>query len=483
VGAGRITIGVTGIDTILNGGLFTGRAYLVRGGPGSGKTTLGLHFLTAGSDRGLFVSLGERSNQIEDDARAQGFDITRLSFLDLSPTAEDLAETEPYDLFSAADVEQQPLVDRIVRAVDERRPARVFIDSLTQLRYLAHDAFQFRKQVLALLRYLTAQGATVLFSAEGAAEVPDDDLQFLSDGILHLEATGERRTFRVTKFRGDDFSEGPHSLRLDREGMTVYPRLVPSEHGRSYGLEAIGFGVPEVDTMLHGGLERGTATIVTGPTGVGKTTLGVRFMREAASRGERSVIYTFEENLNTLRHRCEHIQVPLERMIDEGTLAVVDIEPLRYTPDEFAAHVRYEVEERGTRVVMLDSLAGYKLSVGGESVVRRLHALSRYLVNMGVTVLIINEIETIAGGEFRATEVGISYLADAVILLRYVEMQGELRKCIGILKKRTSDFEKNLREFEITAEGIRVGPPMNRMRGILRGDPDFLPEPADRHGG
>jgi circadian clock protein KaiC len=234
--------------------------------------------------------------------------------------------------------------------------------------------------------------------------------------------------------------------------------------------EPISSGVPELDEMLAGGIERGTVTIITGPTGAGKTTIGTLFMKEAAGRGERSVLYTFEENVETLLHRCESINIPIHAMMQQGSLSVTKIEPLEYTPNEFARLVRTEVEEHDARIVMLDSLSGYRLSLAGENLVGHVHALSKYLANMGVTVLLINELEAITG-DFQATEVGISYLADNIIFLRYLETEGRLVKAIGILKKRLSDFQKSLRAIEITRYGVKVGRPLTHLRGILSGAP------------
>jgi len=268
-------------------------------------------------------------------------------------------------------------------------------------------------------------------------------------------------------------------MQLSGKGMEVFPKLLPEAYGREFVAETIASGVPELDELLHGGLERGTVTIITGPSGVGKTTLGLLFMKEAAGRGERSVVYTFEEGLETLLARCEAINVPAHAMMERGTLDMVKVEPLQFTPDEFARLVRREVEEQKARIVMLDSIAGYRLSLRGEDLVTHVHALSKYLANMGVTVLLINEVEAITG-EFRATEVGISYLADNIIFLRYLEMQGEMRKAIGVLKKRVSDFEKTLREYEITRYGVKVGRPLTGLRGILSGRPEWVSSAAER---
>ena len=476
--ASRLSTGITALDEVLHGGFIPGQAYLIRGGPGTGKTTLGMHFLSTGvanEENVLFISLGEPETQLRKNAESLGFDLKNITFLDLSPGPEFFVEVEAYDIFSSADVEREPITQKIVEQVENFKPKRVFIDAMTQFRYLASDEFQFRKQALSFLRFLVGQGATVLFTSEGSAEAPDNDLQFLSDGVIHLELVpeSENRILRVTKFRGSDFRSGRHSMTLSNKGVEIFPKLLPEEYEREFAAETIAAGIPEIDELLHGGIERGTVTLITGPSGVGKTTLGLQFMKEAAGRGERSVIYTFEEGLETILGRCEAVNIPIHAMIDKGTLSVVRVEPLQYTPNSFARLVRREVEEQNARIVMIDSTSGYRLCLKGEDLLSNVHALSKYLVNMGVTVLLVSEVESITG-EFRATDVGISYLADNIVFLRYLEIQGEMRKAIGVLKKRLSDFEKTLREFEITRYGIKVGKPFTELRGILSGTPEWV---------
>jgi len=475
----RLSTGVPGFDEVLHGGLIPGRAYLVRGQSGTGKTILGLHFLSSGAEAGeksLYITLGEPAEQIRMNAEAVGFDLKGIAFLDLSPTSQFFTEIQTYDIFSPAEVEREPTTQRIIEQVETLKPQRIFLDAMTQFRYLSPDAFQFRKQVLSFLRFLREQGATVLFTSEGSEEAPDNDLQFMSDGVIHLTFSSEERSVSVSKFRGSDFRSGDHSMRLTQTGMEVFPHLMPEVYSQEFALEVLSSGVPELDELLHGGFERSTITIISGPSGVGKSTLGLQFMKEAAGRGERSVIYAFEERKETLLHRCEGINIPVHAMIERGTLSVVQIEPLHYTPDEFANLVRYEVEQQKARIVMIDSISGYRLSVRGNELVIHIHALCKYLQNMGVAVLLINEVETITG-DFRPTEIGISYIADNLVFLRYLEMQGELRKAIGVLKKRMTDFEKTLREFEITRYGIKVGKPLTNLRGILRGTPDWVDPP------
>ncbi|MGB7375611.1 MAG: ATPase domain-containing protein [Rivularia sp. (in: cyanobacteria)] len=472
----RLSTGIVGFDKILNSGFIPKRAYLVRGGPGCGKTILGLHFLSAGIAKGepsLYITLGEPVEQIKTNGAILGFDTQAMHFLDLSPSADFFTQVQTYDIFSPAEVEREPTTQRIIETVESLKPKRVLIDSMTHFRYLCSDDFQFRKQVLSFMRFLLQAGATVVFTSESSPEAPDDDLQFISDGVIHLEHFPEGRNIRVTKFRGSDFIAGLHSLRLTSKGMQVAPRLQPEILKREFILETISSGVPELDELLHGGIERGTVTILTGPTGVGKTTLGLQFMKEAAGRGERSVIYTFEESEETLLARSQRVNIPVDAMVKNGNLSVVRVEPLNLTHDEFADRVRHEVEENKARIVMIDSIAGYRVAMRGGDLASHLHALCKYLQNMGVTIILVNETENITGN-FRATEVSISYIADNIIFLRYLEIYGEMQKAIGVLKKRLSDFEKTLREIEITRYGIKVGKPLIHLRKILSGTPEWV---------
>lgn len=479
----RLSTGIAGLDEILYGGLIPNRSYLARGGPGCGKTTLGLHFLAAGAANGeksLYITLEEPEAHIRRNAEARGFDLSGIDFLDLSPTSAFFAEVQTYDIFSPAEVEREPTTQKITDRVGTLKPQRVFLDPMTQFRYLSTDIYQFRRQVLSFLRFLVDQGATVLFSSEGSADAPDDDLQFMSDGVIDMDSDVQGRSISVKKLRGGDFRAGSHTMRLTASGVEVYARLIPEQYGREFTAEQIPSGIPELDALLNGGLERGTVTIVTGPSGVGKTTLGLQFMKAAAERGERSVVYSFEEEIGIMLHRAESIAIPARKMVERGTLQMMKVEPLRWSPDEFAQLVRREVEEDNARVVMIDSVAGYQVSVRGDDLVAHLHALTKYLQNMGVAVLLITEVTDVVG-DFKVSDVGISYLADNTIFVRYLELNGELRKAIGVLKKRMSDFEKTLREFEITRHGIKVGKPLTELRGILLGTPEWV-TPKERGG-
>ncbi|XVH30460.1 ATPase domain-containing protein [Haloferacaceae archaeon DSL9] len=472
----RLSTGVAGLDDVLSGGLLPERAYMVRGRPGTGKTILGLQFLSEGcgyGDDALCIHFEESTDDIILNAERLGIDVSDVEFIDLSPGADVFSERRSYDIFAVDETEGPDITNAIVDAVTNHDPDRVLVDPVTQLRHFTADVYRFRKEVMSFVNYLTKSGATALFTSQPTADARDSDLQFMCDGTIGLDYSAKGRTVQVTKFRGSDYQSGEHTVRISSGGLSVYPILVPRDHIQAFSAEQISSGVNELDSLLHGGIERGAVSVFSGPSGVGKTTTGTAFMQEAAARGERSVVYLFEETADVFRHRCSSIGMPVPEMEAEGTLAVEEIEPVMISPDEFASKVRREVEQQDARIVMLDGISGYRLSIRGDesNLVRELHSLCRYLKNMGVTVILVDDVPTVTG-DFEVTSTHISYLADNIVFLRYIEIDGELRKSIGVLKKRASDFERTLREFEITDGGLRVGEPLSGLRGILTGMPD-----------
>lgn len=477
----RISTGIAGLDEISEGGLISRKTYMVSGGPGSGKTTLCLHFLAQNPDENtLYVTFDKNSRTIRWLAESFGLTSPRLQFEDLSPGDIEDEVRSAFDVVPSSELGLSPILQAICEAVERVQPSRVVIEPLSTLLYLSPDSYQFRRQCQSLFNHLTDQGATVLFTSESGSatfrENAGGDLPFICDGIIELQNMREGRSVSMTKFRGSGYSDGFHFMRLTSRGMEVFPRLIPEDHSRTFSRETVSSEIDEIDEILGGGIERGTVTIIAGPTGVGKTTLGMQFLRAAARRGERSVVYTFEENSQTMLSRCRDIKMPVDDMIESGALQINSVEPMRYSPDELALSVRREVEDRGVKTVMVDSSSGYqisvsKLSVAGEEIIERLHALCRYLVGMGVTVIIVNETPMIASENVQPTDPSISHLGDTLILLRYLEVRGEVRKTIGVLKKRTGDYEKSLRELKITEDGIRVGAPLHHLQGILRGLP------------
>lgn len=473
----KLSTGIKGLDEILCGGLRAAQSYLLRGGPGSGKTIVGLHFLMSGIKAGekvAYVTLEESEANIVSNARELGIELSGCEFIDLSVTSEFFSQSKSYDIFSPAEVEGESFSRVVIDAIDKIKPNRVFVDPLIQFRYLSSDLFQYRKQVASFLRFLTDRKATVLFTSEASVQAPDDDLQFMADGVIELRnSLDQGRSVTINKFRGSDFKSGSHSFTLTDSGIKVFPKLVPEVHSKVFQPDVISSGVPELDELFNGGVERGTVTIISGPSGVGKTTLGLQFMKEAAGRGEHSIVYSFEEDIEIMLRRCDSINIPARKMVEKGTLSMVKVEPLQLAPDEFSYLLRTHVEESKASIVMIDSLASFRLATGYEDVVTRLHALLKYCQNMGVAAFLVAETQNIIG-DFHLTDASVSYLADNSIFLRYLEIDGELRKACGVLKKRLSNFERTLREFEISRYGIKVGQPLVNLRGILTGTPEWV---------
>ena len=472
----KISTGITGLDEIMMGGLLPSYSYMLRGGPGTGKTTIGLQFLLEGARQGeqvLFISLEESEEQIKRTAGWLGFDASGVSFLDLSPNSDLFVEAKSYDIFSSAEVENEPMIQKIVAEIARIKPKRVFVDPLTQFRYLSSDQFQFHRQMISFFRFLSDSGATVLLSSENSPQAPDEDVQFLVHSVIQMEHDQDTRSLYVLKYRNSDYMSGWHTYRLTDQGAVVCPRLNPASFGRKFSKDVMPTGIDELDMLMGGGIEKGTINLISGASGVGKTTLGLKILTTGAALGNKAVVFSFEEEIEMMLARCDAIGIESREQIDRGMLRLVKVEPLLYSANQFALLVREMVEDHGVQLVMLDSTSGYNLAMRKENITDHLHVLCKYLQNMGVTVLITTELSNVTG-DFRITENGISYLSDNVIFMRYLEMKGEIRRAIGILKKRLSDFEKTLREFEITKSGIVIGPPLSNLRGLLRGEPVWV---------
>ncbi|MFW6280517.1 MAG: ATPase domain-containing protein [Halanaerobium sp.] len=477
-----LSTGIDSLDGILRGGLIPGRFYLLRGGPGTGKTTLGLHFLIEGlnnNEKVLLVTMTENIEKIKENGENFNFPMDEINYIDLSPGADFISENKDYDLFTSAQSEQKPLIEKLTKKIDELQPDRIFFDGFTQLKYLSSDNFKFRKQILSFMQFVKKYASTILLTSEVGVSNPDDDLQFMVDGIINIVYEYQNHYLEITKYRGSSFQKGKHAMKFKSDGIQIYPQLELKRNNFDYDYEAeiLSFGISEIDKLLHGGIERGTTTIITGPTGVGKTSLGSQFIKANSENDLKSIIYTFEESYNTLIERSNSINIPLEQLQNEKKVFVKEINPLEYTPTEFASEVIADVREKDIALVLLDSIAGYFLTFNNpnekQKMITGIHYLCEYLKVEGITVLMINEQQMITG-DFQATDTQTSFIADNLIFLRYLEIQGKLKKAIGVLKKRMSSFENTLRNFEITEAGIKVGKPLDNLRGILSGNPEFI---------
>lgn len=474
--AQRISTGNLNLDSILHGGLIKKKSYLIKGGPGTGKSTIGYYFLQEGAqnnEKTMLITLGESAENIRSNSENLGIDLSQTEILDMSPTNQDYSSSQNYSVFSSVEVEAQPIIEQVSEAIEKHKPDRVMLDSLTMLKYLYENPFQYKNMALSLIHYICSTGATLVMVSEIHDKNGDDEAEFWVDGVLGVTYSSDWRRLRVYKYRGSDFQGGDHAMKIDKTGISVYPRLQPNKYDRKFSSEPISSGITELDAMLHGGIEKGTISMLTGPTGAGKTNLGIQFMKAASARGERSVMYTFEESAEVIIKRSRLIGVPVDDMIEKGLLKIKSIEPFSYSPDEFSMMVCKDIEENGTELVMIDSVGGYSLTVRHEDALERLHSLCIYLGNMGVTGFLVNETSNITG-DFVTTNLNASYLADNIIFLRYIEVEGELKKTIGILKKRMSDFEKAIRGFEITRNGIQLGKPLANLQGILSGTPQIV---------
>lgn len=469
----KVPSGTPGLDSVLEGGFIPGTTTIVTGGPGSGKTILALQFL-AGGDDGLYIGFEEREADIRRNAEALGIDLSSVEILDLSPSGDRFFGDESYSVFPSEQVEGEELLERITEALDDSDVDRLAIDPLSELRALLPDDFQFRRNISSLFNELSERSVTTLCTAQPVAEPGDSDLQFLGNTSIVLRRETDRRTLEVTKYRGSEFATGLHTFRiLPGTGGQVYAKLSPGDHYRERERSQLSSGVENLDSLLGGGLERGSVTVLSGPSGVGKTTTASVFLEAAAAAGDRGAIYLFEELRSDFLYRSSALGLDLDGLAADGRIEVTEVESLTRSPDEFAHDVREAVEERDVEFVILDGVAGYRLGLRGDDseaeLTRELHALSRYLKRMGVTVVLIEEVGTVTG-DFAATTNEISYLADNLVFLRYLEMDGELQKAIGVLKKRYSDFESALRRLTIDGDGVQVGDRLVGYRGVLTGD-------------
>jgi len=475
----RTPTGIEGLDHILGGGVTANRLYLVEGTPGTGKTTFALQFLLEGARRGeagLYVTLSETEAELRAVARTHGWSLDPLELFELVPEAG-LDPDQEQTLLHPSEVELGETVRGVMERVDALKPKRVVLDSLSELRLLAQNPLRYRRQILALKHFFSSRDCTVLVLDDRTSEPGDLQLHSIAHGVISLDqtATGfgaERRQLRVIKMRGIKYSGGYHDMSIMTGGICVYPRLVAAEHRGTVGAEMLTTGVEELDALLGGGLVPGTTTLLSGPAGVGKTTVAVRCMVSALERGERAAFFLFDERLPTLMIRSAALGMDLQPHIDEGRLSIRQIDPAELSPGEFATAVCQAVERDGAKVVVVDSLNAYLQAMPEDGhLTLQMHELLAYLGQQGVVTLMILGQHGLLG-DIRS-DVDLSYLADSVLLLRFFEADGEVRKAISVVKTRTTDHERTIREFRVDKEGLNIGAPLRAFQGILTGVPTY----------
>lgn len=481
-----LTTGIKGLDHVLSGGLPRRRIYLLRGAPGVGKTTLGMQFLLEGArkgERGLYLTFSETRDELTAVAASHGWSIDGFRIHPLATPEESFENQKQTTLFHPAEVELTETAERVLALVDEEKPQRIVIDSLSEMRLLAGDSLRYRRQILALKQQFATRDATVLFLDDTSASSADTQLETLAHGVILLSRSAPaygavRRTLEVAKLRGVEYLTGAHDFSIVRGGLQVFPRLVASTHHRPFQQDLLPSDVPGLDAMLGGGLQRGTSTILLGPAGTGKSSVASQYAEAAVARDERVSWFTFDENLSVFHKRTQGLGFQFPH---NPRFSIRQVDPAEMSPGGFAHAVRDQVEENNARLLVIDSLNGYLMAMPEERfLVLHLHELLSYLAQLGVTTVMTLTQHGMVGRMH--APVDVTYLADTVFLLRFFEAAGRVRKAISVLKRRVGKHEDSIREFQLSDQGIRVGDPLTSFQGVLTGVPQLLHQPRKRRG-
>lgn len=480
----RCSTGNFGLDVVLHGGLPPGHLYLLEGQPGSGKTTLSLQFLLEGrrvGERCLYITLSETAEELTEVAASHGWSLEGIELFDLSTVENVLGNDRNQSVLHSWEVELGETIRLIQEKIEQITPRRVVFDSLSELRLLAQDPLRYRRQVLALKQFFSPRNVTVMMTDDltGERSVNDTHLHSLSHGVISLERFtlefgAARRRLQVQKLRGATFIPGYHDVTIQTGGVKVYPRLIAAEHHVPFSNEPVTSGIAQLDALVGGGILRGTSTLLTGPAGTGKTTLALQYIAAACARGECCYLYEFDERVGTLFNRAQSMGIDLTPYLQEGLLHVMQIDPAELSPGEFAWQVSEAVQEKACKMVVIDSLNGYLAAMPEEKqLLLQMHELLAFLNQSGVTTFLINPQFGLVGS-MDTGALNVSYIADAVVLLRFFEAGGRIRKAISVIKNRSGKHEETIRELRIDGQGLQVGEPLTEFQGVLTGTPEFV---------
>jgi circadian clock protein KaiC len=478
--------GIDGLDDILRGGFPQDCLFLITGAPGTGKTSLAMQFLLQGVEQGercLYVTLSESKAEIDKVALSHGWDLSKIEIVELIPSERNLSADAQLTVFNPSELELGETTEAMIAAVNRHRPQRLVLDSLSELRLIAQNALRYRRQVLALKQFFGGQRCTVLMLDDRTGGIEDDHLQSIAHGVVMLEQLAnqygaERRRVRITKMRGVSFRGGFHDFAIRRGGLDVYPRLIAAEHVGEFEERDLPSGNAQLDALLGGGLPAGTSTLLLGPAGTGKSTVATQFAVAAAARGERAALFIFDENIATFRSRSRKLGLPIDRSLRDQSISLQQVDPAELSSGEFAAIVRRAAEGtdavgKPAKVIIVDSLNGYLNAMPEEKfLTAQLHELLSYLGQQGVVTLLSVTQSGMVGQ--MSSPVDTTYLADNVILFRYFEAGGSVRRAISVVKKRNGHHEKTIREVDMSEGGIVIGEPLTGFHGILTGVPTYV---------
>jgi circadian clock protein KaiC len=480
-----IATGVQGLDDILAGGLTQGSLFLLEGKPGTGKTTIALQFLLEGqrrSQRALYITLSETKSELLNTAASHGWFWGKdIEICELQPPESSLDAQEQQTLLYASDIELGDTVKQILDAVERTSPELIVLDSLSEIRLLAQGSLRYRRQLLALKHFLARRGITVLMLDDLTTDVLDKTVHSIAHGVIYLEELSpnygsERRRVKIVKYRGHAFRGGYHDFIIATGGVKVFPRLVASEHKGISEASSVQSGIIELDRLLGGGVDRGTSTLVLGPAGTGKSLFVIQYAVAAIRRGEKVSIFMFDEELGVTFRRCKAMGIDLEAFRSSGALIIEQIDAAELSPGEFSHRVRGCVVDQGAGMVVIDSLNGFRAAMPEEqSLLLHMHELLQYLNRRGVSTFLTVAQHGLVGD--MQTPVDVTYLADTVILMRYFEAAGRVRRAVSVVKKRTGAHEDTIREFQIAGQGIQVGPVLREFQGVLHGVPTYVGDP------